>query len=116
MSLPGYDDWLQNGDYAQDAYGENYDNVTEEDMPSNNLYTPKTTAELEPGDMLELLGDEVFDDEYLDAPDLSPWIYEYGVVATVEPYDGPVPGISLITLTNGEQSYVKNNRKWKVVE
>lgn len=98
--LPGFDDWLQNGDYAQE----------------NEVYETKRTYQLEPGDMLELVGDYVFDDEYLDDPEMSPWVYEYGVVAEVEPYDGPVSGISLITLTNGEQSYVKNSKKWKVVE
>lgn len=102
MSLPGFDDHL-----------DNYGNPNmEEDM----TYTEeKTTTELEPGDMLELIGDYVFDDEYLDDPEMSPWVYEYGVVYSVEPYDGPVPGVSLITLHDGQQSYVKNSKKWKVV-
>lgn len=75
----------------------------------------KTTEELQPGDMLELLGDYVFDDQYEYEPEMSPWNFEYGVVHSVEPFEGPVPGISLLTLRDGDQSYVKNDKKWKVV-
>lgn len=109
--LNGFDDHLDN--YGDPGMSNHDTSKFEEDT-----FTCKFTYELSPGDLVELEGDSVFDDDpdYYAEVGESPWHYEYGEIAEVNDIPSPKGDYAEVVLSDGTEGIVSKSKVWYVVD